>query len=358
MDQNRICYVGVDFGTFKTSVACSNGRREVVPTAVGWPKDHVSRSLVGRDVVFGKDLQEFRLALNVVRPFEKGVLKYLDHNELGVSDAKGRQHTEAAKLLLEHVVAQVRPDDGSLVYGVIGAPSRASIKNKQVLLEAARDAFDAVVIVSEPFTIAYGMNKLSDTLVVDIGAGTIDICPMFGTYPAEEDQVTLPLGGDLIDTEFLQRLKALYPDVQLTANMAREIKEKYGFVHDVNENAVVTLTANGRPKQYDVTQPLKDACQTLVQPIVRGLKELIAKLDPEFQGRMLNNILLGGGGSQLRGLDRMIEESLQEFGGGKVTRVYDSVFAGAVGALKLAMSMPQSYWQTMQQVDQRSRAAA
>lgn len=358
MDQNGICYIGVDFGTFKTSVACSNCRRAVLPTAVGWPKDHFARNMLGRDVVFGEDIQEFQMALNVVRPFERGVLKYLDHNEANALDAKGHRHAEAAKLLLEHVVAQVRPDDGSLVYGVIGAPSRASIKNKQVLLDAARDAFDAVVIVSEPFTIASGMDKLSDTLVVDIGAGTIDICPMFGAYPTDEDQVTLPLGGDLIDTEFLRRLSALYPDVQVTENMARLIKEKYGSVHDVNERAVVTLTANGCPKQYDVTQPLMAACQTLVSPIVRALKDLVGKFHPEFQRRMLNNILLGGGGSQLRGLDRMIEEGLQELGGCKVTRVYDSVFAGAVGALKLAMAMPPSCWQTMQQMDQQSRAAA
>ena len=357
MDQNRICYVGVDFGTFKTSVACSNGRREVLPTAVGWPKDQFARRTIGQDVVFGEELKQFRMALNIVRPFERGGLKFLDLNETGVYASSISRSAEAAKLLLEHIVSQVCPADGSLVYGVIGAPSRASIKNKQVLLDAARDAFDAVVIVSEPFTIASGMDKLSDTLVVDIGAGTIDICPMFGAYPTDEDQVTLPLGGDLIDTEFLRRLSTLYPDVQVTENMARLIKEKYGSVHDVNERAVVTLTANGCPKQYDVTQPLMAACQTLVSPIVRALKDLVGKFHPEFQRRMLNNILLGGGGSQLRGLDRMIEEGLQELGGCKVTRVYDSVFAGAVGALKLAMAMPPSCWQTMQQMDQQSRAA-
>lgn len=356
MDQG-INYIGVDFGTFKTSAACSNGRREMLPTAVGWPKDHVARTMLGREVIFGKEIQENRLALNIVRPFERGALKYVEQSDAASTASKAHSHQQAAKLVLEHAVSQMRPTRGQPIYGVIGAPARASIKNKQVLLEAAKEAFDAVVIVSEPFTIAYGMNQLNDTMIVDIGAGTIDLCPMFGTYPSEEDQVTLPIGGDMIDAEFLSNMRKAYPEVQLTLNMAREIKEKFGFVHDLGEKVVVTLTAKGRPKPYDVTQPLKAACQSIVQPIVDGLCEVIAKLDPEYQGRMLTNVLLGGGGSQLRGLDRLIEQGIQELGGGKVTKVYDSVYAGASGALKLAMNMPAEYWQTMRERDQLRAAA-
>lgn len=356
MDQG-INYIGVDFGTFKTSAACSNGRREMLPTAVGWPKDHVARSMLGRDVIFGKEIQENRLALNIVRPFERGTLKFVEQSAAGSSGSKTNSPQQAAKLVLEHAVSLMRPTRGQPIYGVIGAPARASIKNKQVLLDAAKDVFDAVVIVSEPFTIAYGMNQLNDTVVVDIGAGTIDLCPMFGTYPSEEDQVTLSMGGDMVDAAFLSNMQKTYPEVQFTLNMAREIKEKFGFVHDQSEKAIVTLTAKARPKPYDVTQPLKAACQTLVQPIVEGLCEVIAKLDPEYQRRMLNNILLGGGGSQLRGLDRLIEQGIEELGGGKVTKVYDSVYAGASGALKLAMNMPAEYWQTMRERDQLRVAA-
>ncbi|HEY3787622.1 MAG TPA: hypothetical protein VGL71_02150, partial [Urbifossiella sp.] len=61
-------FVGMDLGTYKTSVASSTGYREVLATAVGWPKDHIARTMLGRDLVFGKDLVEHRLALDVVRP--------------------------------------------------------------------------------------------------------------------------------------------------------------------------------------------------------------------------------------------------------------------------------------------------
>src|SRR3954453_20830668 len=98
MDKGTV-YVGMDLGTFKTSVASSTGIRDVLQTAVGWPRDHVARTMLGRDVVFGKDVVEHRLALNVVRPFEKGVLKYNNVKDAGVNPADVERHKQAAQLL-------------------------------------------------------------------------------------------------------------------------------------------------------------------------------------------------------------------------------------------------------------------
>ncbi len=344
MSAIKTTYVGMDLGTFKTSVASSGGYRDVMQTAVGWPKDHFARTMLGRDVVFGKDIVDHRLALDVVRPFEKGALKYVDSKAAGLSDKQVEKHALAAKLVIEYAVNLVHREHGQPVYGVIGVPSRASLKNKKFIIDAAQNAFDAVAVVAEPFTIAYGMNRLSDTLVVDIGAGTIDLCPIYGVYPTDEEQITLPMGGDLIDEEFEHRLSAKYPNVQFSRNMVREIKERFGFVHDVNEQALVQLPIDGKPVTLDVTEPLKGACKTVLKPIIDAVRQMVSKFDPEFQHKMRHNIILGGGGSQLKGLDRMIEAGLSEYGGGKVTRVPDATYAGAVGALKLAMGMPTDGW--------------
>jgi rod shape-determining protein MreB len=354
MDHDVI-YIGMDLGTFKTSVVSSNGRRETMYTAVGYPSDYVSRAHLGQDVIFGEDIFEQRLALDVVRPFAKGTLKFQHENNDEMSSEDVERHKQAARLIVSHAVAATEPPAGVPVYGVIGAPSRSSITCKELLIDVASEAFDGVVIAPEPFTVAYGMNRLSETLVVDIGAGTIDICPMRGRFPTDEEQLTIPFGGDIVDERFRDLLRQSHPGVQISEKMAREIKERHGFVHDVNERAEVTLPIDGRPTRVDVTEPLKEACRSLVPPIIEGLCQVVAGFDPEFQQPLLQNILIGGGGSLMKGLDQLIEEGLSEFGEVRVTKVYDSVFAGAVGALRLAMAMPIENWQQIHDLDQADR---
>jgi rod shape-determining protein MreB and related proteins len=83
---------------------------------------------------------------------------------------------------------------------------------------------------------------------------------------------------------------------------------------------------------------------------------MVAGFDPEFQGRLLRNIVLGGGGSQIKGLDQVLEAALKEYGGAKVTRVSDATYAGAVGALKLAMGMPRDHWAKLEKMQVRTPA--
>lgn len=343
--RNSVLYIGMDLGCYKTSVAATNGTRETVYSIVGWPKDPVSRKMLGKDIVFGNEAFQHRLALETVRPFEKGALKYIGNQEAGIKEGKLARYKEAARELVKHVVDICRAPRGTLVYGVIGSPARASILNKQALMESCKGVFESVMIVSEPFAVAYGMNVLEDALIVDIGAGTTDLCRMHGAIPTEEDQITTSKAGDHIDEEASRLIHLKHPGAQFTINMVRDAKERFSFVNDVNDKAIVTWPdADGKPTAYDVTEELKEACRTLVPEIVAGLHKLVSSFDAEFQRRMLQNVILAGGGSQLRGLDRLIEEDLKQYGGGRVAKVHEPVFAGANGALKLATDMPEQFW--------------
>ena len=340
---DTVTHIGMDLGAYKTSVMSSNGRREVLPTALGWAKDVIARSVLGRDVVFGEEAFQQLMSVHVVRPFARGALKYLDAGEAGLDDESIKRSREAARLIVQHAVAQTQPPPGP-VHGVIGAPSRATLENKEFILDAVAETFDAVMIIPEPFAVAYGMNLLTGAIIVDIGAGTIDICPMYGAFPDGEDQFTIAQGGDTIDEELCRLVTREYPGAELTLHMARDFKERFGRVGSGEEHAVVEFSISGTPRAVDVTDALQQACTTIVQPIIDGLAMVISRLNPELRNSARQNILLAGGGSQIRGLDRLIESELQPFGGGRVRRVPDCQYAGAAGALKLAMSIPHEQW--------------
>jgi rod shape-determining protein MreB len=342
-----VLYVGIDLGTSRTSIASSNGQRETVFSYVGYPMDFVARKNLGKDVVFGKEAIEKRDRLNLIRPFENGMIKYAADDKSVAKDEIER-HMKAAKELVKHALSLAKPRKDELIYAVIGAPARASSKNKELIIEAAGEYVDAVMVASEPFTVAYGLEMLEDTLVIDIGAGTVDLCRMHGTLPADEDQITLTTAGDWLD----QQLKALFAKkaqgASFTIHQVKEIKEKYAFVTDAAEPVRVEFLVSGKPTVFDLTDEIRTGCRKIVPPIVEAVHKLISTFDPDFQKKLRENVLLGGGGSQIIGLGRVLEEAMRSMlGSGRVKQVEEPTYAGANGALKMAHDMPEEYWKKL-----------
>ena len=312
-----VLYMGIDLGTSRTSVSASNGVRETISSYVGYPKDVVSQKLLKKDVLFGNDAAKHRLSVNFYRPLEHGVLKHSDKKN---EDAAA--NLRAAKDLIGEIIRIAQPRKDELVYGVIGAPAQASINNKEAIIEAARESVDSVMLCSEPFAVAYGLDMLDDVLVIDIGAGTVDLCRMHGTMPEESDQVTITYGGDWVDNRFAELLSDAYPEAQFTIQMVKEIKERHASVADEFEPAIVQLPVKGKPTEFDVTKQLREACRGIVTPIVEGLNQLVASFDPEFQSRLKDRVLLAGGGSQIKGLNTAIEREMhRRLGSGRVVRI-------------------------------------
>lgn len=345
--EQAVIYIGMDLGTSRTAIACSNGVRESFPSLIGYPKDVVSHKLLNRDVLYGKDVIKHRLSLKVFRPLEKGVIKGSDEGS-SLEAKEAEANMVAAHQLVKHAIRMARAPADALVHCVIGAPAEASIKNRHAILEAAKEVIDQVMLCSEPFSVAYGMDVLTDALVIDIGAGTTDLCRMHGTMPEEQDQITLDHAGDAIDAELERLIRKNHPEVQFSRQMAIDAKEKFATVSDATKPIVVTWPVKGKPTPIDITAEMKQACHSIVPPIVEALGELVASFDPEFQEILRNNVLLGGGGSQIRGLGDAIAAYMQEhLGGGQVRQVEEPVFAGANGALKIAKDMPPEYWEQL-----------
>ncbi len=338
-----VLYIGIDLGTSRTSVAASNGVRETLPSFVGYPKDVVSQKLLKKEVLFGDEALSKRLSLNLFKPLEHGVLKC---GEGGDADAEG--NARAARDLLLEAVRMVKPRSDELVYAVIGAPAQASMQSKNAIVSVARDAVDSVMLCSEPFAVAYGQDMLEDVLVIDIGAGTVDLCRMHGTMPEESDQITLTTAGDFVDKELARLVGEAYPQAQFSDRMIKEIKERNSTVAEVQAPILVDLPVEGRPTEFDMTGPIRAACNAIVPPIVEGLGQLVSSFDPEFQHKLKERVLLAGGGSQIKGLDAAIEAEMERLlGSGRVLRIEEPMYGGANGALKIAHDMPGEYWERL-----------
>jgi rod shape-determining protein MreB and related proteins len=329
--------VGIDLGTSRSSISASNEARHVVDSFVGWPVDTVARKVLKKSILFGREALDNRPMLDLHRPLERGLIK------------EGSEKDEAAvRELLQHLISLVKPEEGQKVFAVIGVPAEALRVSKQHLRNAVRGIADALMIVSEPFAVAYGMDALLHTMIIDIGAGTTDFCVMNGRYPTDEEQRTLLHAGDWVDEQLATFVRTRQPDAQFSIHMVREWKEKGSFVGEPPRGPVmVTVHVGGKPVQMDITAEMRRACEGLLAPISEATHDLLARIEPEYHERVRNNVILAGGGSQVPGLADALQRSMHELGGGKVRAVDDPVFAGSNGSLALAMDAVESDWEKL-----------
>ena len=348
-----ILHAGIDLGTMHTAVSASNGQRQVLPSEIGWAKDQIAAERLGTAPLFGEDLQQQRLALRTLRPLQKGVLK-LHHENVAERSGGERllERMRAASEIMGHAVGAVQTSPGARVRGVLGVPAAASSSSKLALLEVARNWMESVVLIPEPFAVGYGMGINTPSLIIDIGAGTIDVCHYYGALPNEDDQVTIPFGGDHVDEVFWNRVTAEYPEAQMSLRTARQIKEKFGLVGPTAEPVLIRVPSRGEaPREIDVTEAIRSSCSQLADAVFGGVQDVLAAMPPEYHADALRNIVLAGGGSQLRGLDSWLEEMLHDYGQVHVQRVFDCCYAGANGALKLAIELPESGWAELAEMD-------
>ncbi len=330
--RNRLM-VGIDLGTSRTAVMCNRGRKRAVRSVVGYPKDLIGVKLLGAPYVVGETAYQNRSYLDLRYPLEDGVLREYSERDI-----------EVARHLLVHAIELAEPEEDDEVCAVIGVPARASVANRSTLLKVAQDLVDVALVVSEPFMVAYGQGKLVNSLVIDIGAGTVDICALKGQVPAPEDQATMSKAGNFIDDRLMGAIQERYPEVQMNANVACAIKEAYAFVGPPPGKIEVQLRAGGKPAMYDITDQVRVACEALLPDILENMENLIRGFPPEDQGEVLQNIVIAGGGSRIKGLDAMIAERMREYGEVSVTLVGDPLYDGCAGALKLALELPPKYW--------------
>jgi len=339
-DPSKHLLVGIDLGTSQSSVSTSAGVRQVVDSYVGWPVDAVAKKILKREVLFGADAVENRTMLEVHRPLERGLLKE-------GSDKDQQAIRELLAHLLELGGAPAVRKSGGKVRAVVGVPAEALRVNKQHVRDAMRGLVDGLIITSEPFAVAYGLDALLHAMVVDVGAGTTDFCVMKGRYPTEEDQRTLVNAGDWVDDQLFTLLGERHPGMSVSIHTVRGWKEEFGFIGKAPGKVKVKIPIGGVPSEIDITAEMKEACENLGPPVAEAMLDLIAGVESEYQAAVRGNVILAGGTSKMPGFGQYLEKAMDRFGGGKVTVVKDPVYAGSDGGLVLAQDAPKTDWEKL-----------
>jgi rod shape-determining protein MreB and related proteins len=337
---NETLCVGIDLGTSRSSISASNGERHVIDSYVGWPLDMVARKLIQKPILVGREALDSRSMLDLRRPMERGLIK-----------DGSKKDEEAVQEILRHLITQTglkqKNKTRSKVRAVVGVPAEAFRNSKQRLRGAMEGVADSVMLVSEPFAVAYGLEALLHALIIDIGAGTADFCVMQGRYPTEEDQRTLPNAGDSIDEQLLKLVREHHPEAQTSIHMIREWKEKWSFVGEAEQPVIVSVPIKGKATELDITAEMRAACESILAPVCETMLDLLTRVEPEYQAKVRNNVILAGGTSLIVGLSQAIERALAELGGGHATVVKDPVFAGSDGGLAIARDASSSDWEKL-----------
>ena len=128
----------------------------------------------------------------------------------------------------------------------------------------------------------------------------------------------------------------------------REIKEQHSSVVAAEQPVIVNVMVGGKVRKLDLTEQIDFACRSLLNQVFEATKALIARAPSDSITELLQNIILTGGGSQIRQLDSELQRMLVEEGYEKpIVRSVGKNYKDFVakGALKAARQAREDQWQ-------------
>lgn len=350
--KKRKLHIGLDLGTLQSFVVDKlnkPGSDEVlgtlVPTIVGYPEDGILSGILpgNSKMLHGEEAISNELHLRLVHPLSDGVVNDLD----------------ATKSFLKYLRGKVDPDFKREVLCVIGIPAVADTDAKENLKKAAKGAFDGILFIPEPFLAALGMrdedrlqdpdykDPVSNSLFVDIGAGTTDFCIVQGYFPKQEDLLSIPFAGNEVDVLLDRAIREEFPEVDVPLTMIRKFKESYSYVGESESGARVKIPVGGKPRKIEIGKQVGESCNQLLQELFESIKKVIAMASPQSVFSLLQNIILTGGGSRIRNIDQELQRLLADDGyeDPEVTISSREIkpFV-AIGALKVAKAAREDQW--------------
>jgi len=222
---------------------------------------------------------------------------------------------------------------------VIAIPSGITEVEKRAVKDSAeRAGAREVFLIEEPIAAAIGVGlpiqEPIGNMVIDIGGGTTEIAVI--SLAGIVFSKSIRIGGDEMDEAIIEYLKKTY-NLMIGERTAEETKIKIGSGYPVEEE--MTLEVKGRdlvaglPKSVTITsEEIREALQEPLRAILEMTKISLERTPPELAADLIEHgIVMAGGGSLLRGIDKLISEET----GLPVHIADDPVTAVAVGTGKV-----------------------
>jgi rod shape-determining protein MreB len=199
---------------------------------------------------------------------------------------------------------------------VIGIPSGITEVEKRAVRESAEQAgAREIFLVEEALAAAIGANvpihEPAGSMVVDIGGGTTEIAVISLGGMVISDSIRV--GGDEFDEAIIRYLRTQY-NLIIGERMAEDVKLTLGNAFPEKNVEIMELRGrdaiSGLPRTLEVdSNEIRKALKETTDIILEGIKSSLEKTPPELAADIVERgIVMTGGGSLLKGLDKYISK--------------------------------------------------
>ena len=199
---------------------------------------------------------------------------------------------------------------------IICVPSGVTEVEARAVKEASAQAgARRSFLIEEPIAAAIGAGidiaQPVGSMVIDIGGGTTDIAVISLGGIVQSDSIKV--AGDKFDEAIIKYIKKKH-NILIGERTAEELKIKLGCVYSSMESEFSEMQIRGRslvtglPQTITVnSEETKEAFGEVSEQIVEAVKGVLEKTPPELLGDIsTNGIVMTGGGSLIKGLDKLI----------------------------------------------------
>jgi len=294
--------MGIDLGTANTLV-CVRGKGivlmepSVVAVKKGTNKVLLDGNAVGKMAkdMIGKTPEN----IEAIRPMKNGVIANFDVTEkmlkYFINKVHGRRWGYRPRL-------------------VIAVPSGITDVEKRAVYSCAdRAGARKVYLIDEPKAAGIGAGMpITDpmgNMIVDIGGGTTEVAviSLGGIVTCQ----SLRVAGDKMDDAIIHHMKRTY-NMDIGSRTAEETKITIGSAFPLEQE--LTMEAKGRdfitglPRREVISsEEIREALREPVTAIIEAIRLALEKTPPQLSADIFDRgMVLAGGGSLLRGIDKAI----------------------------------------------------